>query len=144
MRSVPTCRVMPAARWASALPRSLCRGWSHTRRRCSPPWRSPARAACGAASLAKSAEGNFEPASTHREKSHEVTQGPPNRGLGLGQGHPNLVRLEDPPCPCVWPGSLGLLSPGRGLAPSALIHFVLTVVWCKEGKGYCFYYHLLS
>lgn len=63
-----TCPAMPAALWASAPQRWLCRGWSHTHPRCSPPWRSLARAACGAASLAKSAEGNFEPALTHREK----------------------------------------------------------------------------
>lgn len=89
--SAPTCQVTPAVPWASAPRRSLCRGWSHRRQRCSPPWRSPAQAACGAAFLAKSAEGNFEPVSTHREeRGHEVTQGPGNQAVGLGQGQPSL------------------------------------------------------
>lgn len=71
-----TCLAMPAAPWASAPQRWPCRGWSHTRPRCSPPWRSLARAACGAASLAKSAEGNFEPALTHREKRVQIKPSP--------------------------------------------------------------------
>lgn len=62
-----TYRAKPAAPWASELRRWPCRGWSHTRPRCSPPWRSLAQAACGAAFLAKSAEGNSEPELTQRE-----------------------------------------------------------------------------
>lgn len=101
-REVLTCPGVPAARWASAPPRSLCRGWSHTRRRCSPPWRSPAQAACGGAFLAKSAEGNFEPVSSHRKENREVTRGPRNNAwdsTGLQWGRPFPLLWQRRPRP---------------------------------------------
>lgn len=53
--------------------------------------------------LAKSAGGSSEPVSTQREK-REVTQGPPSRALGLGQGQagqPGVAQdaLNGPPAP---------------------------------------------
>lgn len=71
-KSAVTCRAGPAGQWASAPQRWLCRGWSHTPRRCSPPSGSPGLAACGGACPARSGAGSSGPKRPHIQ--HEIQQ----------------------------------------------------------------------
>lgn len=70
-----TCQAVLAGRWASAPRRWPCRGWSHKLRRCSPPWGSRGRGACGAACLARSVAGSFGPA----DATQDVMSAPQRR-----------------------------------------------------------------
>lgn len=102
-----TCQAVLAGRWASAPQRWPCRGWSHKLRRCSPPWGSRGRGACGAACLARSVAGSFGPADAtqdvmsapqRRKREFAGAEFKVNVYLRTGETLPRQSWLESP-CP---------------------------------------------